>query len=124
VAFSAYSPAIFVVVKNSDFSVVSASNPVRPGDALAVFATGLGAGSPAVGTGQLPSSSPLSFTAATPTATLGGVAAQVPASLLAPGFVGLNQVNVIVPAGAASGAQPLRLTVGGVQSNAVNINVQ
>ena len=124
VAFSAYAPGIFAVVKNSDFSLVSAANPVRAGDAVAVFATGLGAGTPAVASGQLAPSSPLSSTVATPTATIGGVTAQVAASLLAPGFAGVYQVNVVVPGGAPTGSQALRLTIGGVQSNAVNINVQ
>lgn len=124
VTFSAFAPAIFVAVKNADFSVISPANPVRAGEAIAVFATGLGAGSPAVATGQVPAASPLSSTLATPTANIGSVNAQVAASLLAPGFVGVNQVNVIVPAGTPSGNQPLRLAVGGVQSNSININVQ
>jgi uncharacterized protein (TIGR03437 family) len=124
VQFPAYAPAVFVAVKNADFSLISATNPVGPGDAIAVFATGLGAGSPAVGTGQLPGANPLSATIATPTATIGGVNAQVAASLLAPGFAGLYQVNVIVPAGTPSGTQALRLTTGGVQSNAVTLNIR
>jgi uncharacterized protein (TIGR03437 family) len=124
VTFSAFAPAIFVAVKNSDFSLMSSTNAVRAGDAIAVFATGLGAASPAVASGQLPAISPLSPTVTTPTATIGGLNAQVAASLLAPGFAGVYQVNVIVPAGTPSGSQPLRLTIAGVQSNAVNINVQ
>ena len=122
--FSVYAPAIFVAVKNSDFLLISASNTVRAGDAIAVFATGLGAGTPSVGTGLLAAANPLSATAATPTATIGGVNAQVAASVLSPGYVGLYQVNVIVPAGTPTGSQSLRLSIGGVQSNSVLINVQ
>jgi adhesin/invasin len=124
VQFSTYAPGIFVALKNSNFSLISASNPVSAGEAIAVYATGLGAGSPSVATGALAGANPLSATATTPTATIGGVSAQVAASLLAPGFAGLSQVNVIVPAGAPTGSQSLQLSVGGVQSNAVLINVR
>jgi uncharacterized protein (TIGR03437 family) len=60
-----------------------------------------------------------------PTVTIGGIAAPVSFSGLAPGAVGLYQVNVRVPASAASGpAVPLILSIGGVISNTVTIAVQ
>jgi uncharacterized protein (TIGR03437 family) len=121
---SAVAPSIFVAVKASDFSLITPANPVNPGDALAVFATGLGAGSPAVATGQLPPVVPLSDTIARPSATIGDINATVLASVLAPGLAGVNQVNVVVPPGAPSGSQQLQLSVDGVLSNAVTIHVQ
>lgn len=121
---SAAAPAIFAAVRNSNFSQITAASPVKAGDAIAVFANGLGAGNPAVATGQLPPASPLSTTVAMPTATIGGIPAVVAASLLAPGLVGVNQVNLIVPAGTPSGMQAVQLSVGGVLSNIVMINVQ
>jgi uncharacterized protein (TIGR03437 family) len=42
---------------------------------------------------------------------------------LAPGFVGLYQVNVLVPTGAPTGAQTLKLSVGGADVS-VNLTVQ
>jgi uncharacterized protein (TIGR03437 family) len=118
-------PGIFVVVKNSDFSLVTASNPARAGDDLAIFATGLGAVTPAVASGQLAPSNPLSTTAAA-AVTIGGVAAQVssPTPVLAPGFVGVYQVNARVGAGTPTGSQPLALSIGGQTSNAVNLVIQ
>ena len=64
-------------------------------------------------------------TRADPTVTIGSQAAAVSFSGLAPGFVGLYQVNVAVPADAPSGdAIPLVLTINGVQSNTVTLAVQ
>jgi sugar lactone lactonase YvrE len=76
-------------------------------------------------TGMAAQASPLSGTIATPTVTIGGVVAQVSSSGLAPGAVGLYQVNVRVPAGStAGGAVPVILSIGGVTSNTVTIAVQ
>ena len=51
--------------------------------------------------------------------------AQVSFSGLAPGAVGLYQVNVQVPVGAPAGdAVPVTLSIGGVDSNTVTIAVQ
>lgn len=123
---TSFSPAIFAVVKNSDFLRTTASNPVRAGDELAVFATGLGAVTPALASGLRARASPLSTTVTAPIVTIGGVPATVvsPTPVLAPGFVGVYQANVRVPAGAPAGSQPLVLTVGGSASNAVSVNVQ
>ena len=120
------SPAIFVVVKNSDFSFVTASNPARAGDFLAIFATGLGSVSPPVATGQFSPISPLSSATTPATVTIGGVAAEVisPTPILAPGFVGAYQVNVQVAAGTPSGPQPLVLTIEGQTSNSVSVVIE
>jgi uncharacterized protein (TIGR03437 family) len=57
--------------------------------------------------------------------TIGGIVAQVSFSGLAPGAVGLYQVNVQVPVGAPAGdAVPVTLSIGGVDSNTVTIAVQ
>jgi len=100
------------------------SQPVQRGQYVAIFATGLGAVSNQPVTGAAASSSPLSFSA-TPVVTIGGAAAQVTYSGLAPGFAGLYQVNAIVPAGAPSGPSvTVVITIGGVASNTVTIAVQ
>lgn len=120
------SPAIFAVVKNSDFSLSTASNPARAGDELAIFATGLGAVTPAVASGQRAPASPLASTVTAPTVTIGGLTAAItsPTPVLAPGFAGVYQVNVRVPTGAASGTAQLVLTTGGQASNSVPVVIQ
>jgi uncharacterized protein (TIGR03437 family) len=56
--------------------------------------------------------------------TMGGVNATVSFSGLAPGFVGLYQVNAKVPAGLASGNHPVVINVGGSSSNSVLLPIQ
>ena len=64
-------------------------------------------------------------TTTAPTMTIGSVPATVSFSGLAPGFVGLYQVNVQVPENAPAGdAVPVVLTIGGISSNTVTIAVQ
>jgi uncharacterized protein (TIGR03437 family) len=59
------------------------------------------------------------------TVTIGGVPATPSFAGLAPGWVGLYQVNVQVPANAPVGdAVPVALSVGGAVSNQVTIAVQ
>ena len=70
--------------------------------------------------GQPSPASPLPQTTTTPTVTIGGVNAPVGFSGLAPGIVGLYQVNVTLPASVPSGNQPIVLSIGG-QSTAAAI---
>jgi len=117
-------PSIFfeplpAIVKNSDFSLVTAANPARPGDVLVVYATGLGPTTPAIPTGRAPLLGQLAATA-TVTATIGGSPAAVVYSVASPSFPGVYQVAVTVPAG-ASGPSPLVLQQAGVPSNVVTI---
>lgn len=121
---SSSSPAIFAAVKNSDFSAIDETNTVAPGEAIAVYVTGLGVGNPIVATGQLPLADPLSTTVAMPIATIGGLSAEVAASVMAPGLVGVQQLNIIVPAGAPSGSHELQFSIDGVESNSFTIYVQ
>ena len=101
------------------------ARPVQRGEYIAIFCTGLGAVSNQPATGAPALSNPLSITASQPIVTIGGVAAQVTYSGLAPGFAGLYQVNAMVPAAALSGnSVNLVISIGGVQSNTVTIAVQ
>jgi len=63
-------------------------------------------------------------TIAAPVVTVGGISGAVAFSGLAPGFVGLNQVNVVIPPGVPSGNQPVVLTIGSAASPPVLIPLQ
>jgi uncharacterized protein (TIGR03437 family) len=97
------------------------ARPAKPGEFITIFCTGLGQVTPALATG-VPAAS--NTTVTKPTVTIDGVPANVEFSGMAPGFVGLNQVNVQVPAGTrAADDIPVVLTIGGKPSNTVTIAV-
>ena len=103
------------------------SRPAQKGEFVSLYCTGLGAVShrPALGAPSPSNPLPLATTAATPTVTVGGADASVSFSGLAPGYVGLYQVNIQVPATAPSGAAvPVILSIGGVTANTVTLAVQ
>jgi uncharacterized protein (TIGR03437 family) len=100
----------------------SLARPAKIGEFISIFCTGLGAVTATPATG-VPSPSPSPTTVDTPEVMIGGVAATVSFSGLAPGFVGLYQVNVQVPNVAGGDAVPLLLSIGGVNANAVTVAI-
>jgi minor extracellular serine protease Vpr len=88
-----------------------------------IYANGLGPVDTPQSSGDPASSTKLVGTLASPAVSIGGTAATVQFSGLAPGFVGLYQVNVQVPASAPTGAQTLKLSIGGADVS-VNLAVQ
>ncbi len=124
-------PGIFTVdgsagaiLHGSSFQPVAPSNPAAAGEAVVLYATGLGPVSPAPPNGMAASASPLSRTAIPPVVTLGGLPAEVLFSGLAPGFVGLYQVNVVIPLSAPSGILDVVIRMGDQASKAVKIAVK
>lgn len=102
-----------------------ASRPAKRGEYITIYCTGLGAVENQPGSGSPAPGSPLSMVKQTPTVTVGGVSAPVTFAGLAPGFVGLYQVNVQVPESILGGdAVQLVLTAGGSSSNTITIAVE
>ena len=139
---TATAPGIFTVlqngqgqgaVQNIDFSQngdpqsILGAKPAALGSQIEIYATGAGDTNPPLLPGQSadPSGSPLVLTNVQPTVTIGGQPAQVLFSGMAPGFVGLCQINVLIPQSVTPGnAVPLVVNAGGVASNTVTIAVQ
>ena len=131
VSVAAVSPGIFIldqatsagaVLHSSDFSVVSSSSPARPGEYVVIFCTGLGALLTPVKSGDTaPSVPPLAEVLYPPTVNIGGLPAYVSYAGLAPGFVGLYQINAQLPTGLPTGSQSVQIITLGIASNIATI---
>jgi uncharacterized protein (TIGR03437 family) len=101
------------------------SRPAQRGEYISIFCTGLGKVTPQSATGAPAGGDPVSLTDNGSVAvTIGGVPAPVSFSGLAPGFVGLYQVNVQIPSGSPTGpAVPLMISAGGTAGKPATIAV-
>ena len=73
------------------------THPAKVGDTIIILATGLGLTKPSVPAPGAASSDELRYAIIQPTVTIGGVSATVSFAGLSPQFVGVNQLNVVVP---------------------------
>ena len=100
-------------------AVVDQSAPARPGDAIVIYATGLGTVDPPANPGTI------SQITNSISVLIGGTNVTILFAGLTPGYNGLYQVNAVVPSGIATGNQvPVIMTVAGQPSNVVTIAVQ
>lgn len=113
-------------VLDESYALVTPSNPAARGKVIQVFATGLGPTDPAVATGEPgPANPPARLVGSTSLqASIGGVPAAIQFAGLAPSFVGLYQVNVVVPGGVPAGDAPLVLIASGIRSNEVMLAIK
>ena len=123
-----YSPALFeytdaasggrsvIAALDGNFKLISGSNPVARGGVAQLYANGIGPVDNAPPSGDPAATERLTPCRVQPTVTIGGRPAQVLFCGLAPGFVGLYQLNVAVPGDAPSGVQPVVITSSGIQS--------
>jgi uncharacterized protein (TIGR03437 family) len=120
-------PAIFTLdrsgtgpaaaIKAANNGVVSTSNPLHAGDYVELYATGLGATTKQNG---------LDYATQQPTVTIGGQDCPVTFAGRAPGYVGLDQINCIVPAvpPVPLGAPGVIVTSGTRSSNVATLAVE
>lgn len=106
-------------ILNADNSLNTPDTPAAAGSFMQVYLTGQGAVSPPVNSRMAAPATPLSYVVANTTATIDGASAQVSFAGLAPGFVGLCQVNIDIPTGLPAGQHKLVITIGGMSSNDV-----
>lgn len=106
------------VVKASNQQLVTPSNPIHGNDWIVIYATGLGVTSPVVAAGLPAPSAPPALLVVAPEVSLGGVPLAVSYAGLAPGEVGVYQINAQAPLKPPVGDQvPLTITQGGVTSS-------
>ena len=102
--------------------MANTASPAVAGETVLIYCTGLGPISPTPADGAAASGA--TTTTFMPTVTIGGATASILYSGLAPGYVGLYQVNAVVPSGLTSGDKPVAITIGGARSAVVMLPVQ
>ena len=90
--------------------------PAAPGDVIILWGTGFGATSPAAPPGVETPSITTYNTATAVSVTVGGKPATVYGAALAPGYAGLYQIAIQIPASLANGDYPVVATINGAQS--------
>jgi uncharacterized protein (TIGR03437 family) len=130
VALAETGPGLFVLldgraaVLNQDSSPNTPAAPAPRGSIVMAFLSGAGPVSPPLESGAAAPLNPLSMATLPASATFGGVAARVVALAMVPGYVGLAQANIEIPAGLQPGQHELRLKVGEQQSNGAIVSVE
>jgi uncharacterized protein (TIGR03437 family) len=113
------------VALNQNGSVNSPDNPEARGNILVVFLTGQGAVNPPLATGQAAPASPLSVASLRASASIGRVNAEVKFLGLTPGFVGLAQANIEIPASAPTGLEVVMfVSVDGQAGNTATVAIR
>jgi uncharacterized protein (TIGR03437 family) len=134
VPLNTYSPGIFEFSDNGHLSaaatdangvVFTQANPAKRGQTIVLYVNGLGPVDQKMTSGEpTPLPPPLANTTVLPTVKIGNTNAHVDFAGLSPGWVGLYQVNVDVPSNAATGPQPIVVSIGGVDSKASVLPVE
>jgi len=122
VALAPIGPGVFAIIHQSG-ALADINAPATAGEVLSIYATGMGVvnNSPATGVAAVDASS---TTIIQPVVSIGGQTAVVGYSGMAPGFIGLYQINVTVPAGVTGSALAVGVSVGGIAANGVTIAVK
>jgi uncharacterized protein (TIGR03437 family) len=101
------------VIRAQNNQLVTDSNPIQRGDTLIIYLTGCGQTTPIVGDGLPAPGTPFALTLVPPSVQLGGQALSMMFAGLAPGQVGVCQINASVPRSVPTGlGLPLTITQG------------
>ena len=103
---------IFNAALNQDFSVNTAETPEAPGRAVQLFVTGQGMVTPGLMTGATAPFSSFPVPNLPVRVEIDGREARVLFAGLAPGFVGLLQINVVLPPASDPGERNVVVTIG------------
>jgi uncharacterized protein (TIGR03437 family) len=102
--------------QDTNYILISTANPAVRGQAIILYAGGMGPVTLTPKSGDAASATQLSSTTTDPVVTIGGQTAKLLFSGLTPGSIGLYQVNVMVPASISAGNQPITVSIGGSTS--------
>jgi hypothetical protein len=102
-----------IIAQHSDYSLVTASSPGKPGENLVIYLAGMGATNPSVPSGDLTPSQLVPVTVQ-PTLTIDGQSANIGYAGLTPTGVGLYQINFTVPTNSRLGNVSLIVNQDGV----------
>ena len=114
-----------ILINNTSY-VVDANHPATPGSTyIQIYCIGLGPVSNEPADGAASPSGPLAQTSTEAKVTIGGVTEDAVFTGLAPGFVGLYQVNALVPTGLTTtgGNANVTISMNGITSNTVTIAI-
>ena len=111
------------VVRHANGQLVTLSNPIHGEDQIVIYLTGMGRTTPPVEAGIPAPLDPLANTLIPPIVRLGGVGLPVSFAGLAPGQVGVYQINASVPWWVPDGMQQPLEIVQGAFSTTLNVRV-
>jgi uncharacterized protein (TIGR03437 family) len=107
-----------------DPASIAPNTPVKAGDNLVIYCTGLGAVDQTLDSAMPAPADPVNAKTM-PTVTVGGQSATPTFAGLVPGFTGMYQIKVVVPGGVAAGNNvPLVVSTLGQSSAAIGITVR
>jgi adhesin/invasin len=114
------------LAEHANGKLITSARPALPGETIVLFLVGMGAVTPAVASGAPASTKKLTHVTTTPVVTLDDteVSGQgIKFAGLTPGFIGLYQVNFIVPASTKPGMRQLAVSQSSFHSNSATLPV-
>ncbi len=106
-----------IIAQHQDYSLITPDAPALPGEIIVIYLAGMGLTDVPVGSGDPSPANPLARTVVPPSVTVGGKRAEIFFSGLTPGFVGLYQINLRIPADVTPGNAELVVTQETEKSN-------
>jgi uncharacterized protein (TIGR03437 family) len=114
---------LYAAALHANFTVVTPSNPARPGEIILLFLTGLGAANPAIVT-NVAGPVPPARTVTQPVVGLNNEGMQMIGSFYAPGLYTAYQINFVVGPNVRSGNAKLSVVADGVASQDTLLPIQ
>jgi uncharacterized protein (TIGR03437 family) len=113
----------YAVAQDTAGALINARNPIAAGQYVTLYLTGQGLLDHSLSTGAAAPSEPLARPLAAVTATVAGIAAPISFAGMAPGLIGVLQVNLLIP-DVASGDTRLAIAIGGIDANSATLPIR